>query len=65
MGKWFGGIGIDIFYLALCWALTLTTSTLLTTIAPLSVKKLGASDTLAPFVSSVAIKVFYYYICYE
>lgn len=35
--------------LALAWALTLTTSTLLTTVGPLSSKELGASDSLASF----------------
>jgi MFS family permease len=39
----------DLVKLALCWALTLTTSTLLTTIGPLAAKHTGASDTLAPF----------------
>ena len=63
MSKWFGGVGIDIFYLALCWALTLTTSTLLTTIAPLSAKKLGASDTLAPFVRDLVLYCVFYVIC--
>jgi MFS family permease len=39
----------DLVKLALCWALTLTTSTLLTTIGPLAAKHTGASDILAPF----------------
>ena len=39
----------DLIYLALCWALTLTTSTLLTTIGPLAAKHVGSSDILAPF----------------
>lgn len=39
----------DIIYLALCWALTLTTSTLLTTIGPLSAEQLDASSSLSPF----------------
>lgn len=39
----------DILLLALCWAITLTTSTLLTTIGPLAAQSLGASDSLAPF----------------
>lgn len=39
----------DLLYLALCWALTLTTSTLLTTIGPLAAKHIGSSDVLAPF----------------
>jgi MFS family permease len=39
----------DLVNLALCWALTLTTSTLLTTIGPLAAKRTGASDILAPF----------------
>ena len=39
----------DIITLAVCWALTLTTSTLLTTIGPLTAKELGASNTLSPF----------------
>lgn len=47
----FEGSGKDILWLALCWALTLTTSTLLTTIAPLAATDLGASDFSAPFVS--------------
>lgn len=40
---------LDLIKLALCWALTLTTSTLLTTVGPLAAKKIGASDILAPF----------------
>lgn len=40
---------MDICKLAICWALTLTTSTLLTTIGPLAAKNIGASDSLAPF----------------
>ena len=44
---------VDIFFLALCWAWTLTTSTLLTTVGPLSAKELGASDTFAPFTIGV------------
>ena len=47
------GVGIDIFYLAMCWALTLTTSTLLTTIGPLSAKYVGASNVEAPFTIGV------------
>ncbi len=39
----------DIVLLALCWALTLTTSTLLTTVGPLSAKDLGATDDVSPF----------------
>jgi MFS family permease len=39
----------NIFLLAIAWALTLTTSTLLTTIGPLSAKQLGASDSFAAF----------------
>lgn len=39
----------NILLLALAWALTLTTSTLLTTIGPLSAKNLGASDSIAAF----------------
>lgn len=39
----------DILLLALCWAITLTTSTLLTTVGPLSAQSLGASDALAAF----------------
>lgn len=35
--------------LALAWALTLSTSTLLTTVGPLSAKNLGLSDSLAAF----------------
>mgnify|MGYP003385697666 FL=1 len=45
----FEGPALDILYLAMCWALTLTTSTLLTTIGPLSAKHVGASNTAAPF----------------
>lgn len=43
----------DILWLAMCWALTLTTSTLLTTIAPLSADELGASTVAAPFTIGV------------
>jgi len=43
----------DIIMLALCWALTLTTSTLLTTIGPLSAQELGASDDFAAFTIGV------------
>ena len=39
----------DIYKLAICWALTLTTSTLLTTIGPLAAVEIGVSDSLAPF----------------
>jgi len=39
----------NICLLALAWAATLTTSTLLTTVGPLSVKSLGASDSAATF----------------
>ena len=39
----------DIVLLALCWALTLTTSTLLTSVGPLSAKDLGAGDDVSPF----------------
>lgn len=39
----------DLVKLALCWALTLTTSTLLTTIGPLAAKHTGSSNILAPF----------------
>jgi predicted MFS family arabinose efflux permease len=39
----------NIVLLALAWALTLTTSTLLMTIGPLSAQKLGASDSIAAF----------------
>ena len=39
----------DIVLLALCWALTLTSSTLLTTIGPLSAKSLGVSDDFSAF----------------
>ena len=42
--------------LALAWALTLTTSTLLTTIGPLSSKELGATDSLAAFTVGRRIK---------
>lgn len=44
-----GGPYWNIFFLALAWALTLTTSTLLTTIGPLSSRDLGFSDDLASF----------------
>lgn len=43
----------NIFLLALAWALTLTTSTLLTTIGPLSAKELGASSSLSAFTIGV------------
>mmetsp|Transcript_2140 Transcript_2140/g.3361 ORF Transcript_2140/g.3361 Transcript_2140/m.3361 type:complete len:577 (+) Transcript_2140:51-1781(+) len=39
----------NIFFLALAWALTLTTSTLLTSIGPLSATELGASKSIAAF----------------
>jgi len=44
-----GGPYWNIFFLAMAWALTLTTSTLLTTIGPLSSRELGFSDDLASF----------------
>ena len=43
----------DLIKLALCWALTLTTSTLLTTIGPLAAQHIGASDIFAPFTIGV------------
>lgn len=46
---YFDGPIRNIFLLAMAWALTLTTSTLLTTIGPLSVQSLGASDSLSAF----------------
>ena len=39
----------NIATLAICWALTLTTSTLLTTIGPLSAEELGSNSALSPF----------------
>lgn len=39
----------NIFLLALAWAATLTSSTLLTTVGPLSMKHLGGQDSLATF----------------
>jgi MFS family permease len=39
----------NIILLAIAWAFTLTTSTLLTTIGPLSATELGASDSMAAF----------------
>jgi MFS family permease len=39
----------DIIKLAICWALTLTTSTLLTTVAPLAANEIGVGDSLASF----------------
>lgn len=39
----------NIILLAIAWALTLSTSTLLTTVGPLSATKLGASKSLAAF----------------
>ncbi|KAJ1431642.1 major facilitator superfamily domain-containing protein [Ochromonadaceae sp. CCMP2298] len=39
----------NIFFLAMAWALTLTTSTLLTSIGPLSAKQLGASKSISAF----------------
>ena len=39
----------NIFFLAIAWALTLTTSTLLTTIGPLTAKDLGASSSISAF----------------
>ena len=43
----------NICLLALAWSWTLTTSTLLTTIGPLSASSLGASDSLAAFTIGV------------
>ncbi len=43
----------NIFLLALAWALTLTTSTLLTTIGPLSATELGASKAMSAFTIGV------------
>ena len=40
---------VNLVLLALAWAWTLTVSTLLTSIAPLSASKLGVSDTYASF----------------
>lgn len=40
---------MNIGFLAIAWALTLTTATLLTTIGPLSAVQIGASDSLASF----------------
>lgn len=39
----------NIFFLAIAWALTLTTSTLLTSVGPLTAKDLGASSSIAAF----------------
>lgn len=52
LSKWqklYQGPFYNIFMLALAWAATLTSSTLLTTIGPLSSKSLGGSDGLATF----------------
>eukprot|EP01040_Poterioochromonas_malhamensis_P015709 gene15709-17636_t len=43
----------NILLLALAWALTLSTSTLLTTVGPLSATNLGASNSLAAFTIGV------------
>ncbi len=43
----------NIFLLALAWALTLSTSTLLTTVGPLSAAELGASKSLSAFTIGV------------
>ncbi len=43
----------NISFLAIAWALTLTTSTLLTTIGPLSAQSLGASNSFATFTIGV------------
>eukprot|EP01038_Epipyxis_sp_PR26KG_P016165 gene16165-21978_t len=43
----------NIFFLALAWALTLTTSTLLTTIGPIASEKLGASEAFAAFMIGI------------
>lgn len=39
----------NIFFLAIAWALTLTTSTLLTSVGPLTAKDLGASNSISAF----------------
>jgi MFS family permease len=39
----------NIFFLAMAWALTLTTSTLLTSVGPLTAKNLGASQSISAF----------------
>ena len=39
----------NIFFLAIAWALTLTTSTLLTSVGPLTAKDLGASSSISAF----------------
>jgi MFS family permease len=51
--KFYSGPFYNIFMLALAWAATLTSSTLLTTIGPLSSKSLGGSDGLATFTIGV------------
>ena len=40
---------VDVFLLALCWACTLSSSTLLTMVGPLAARNLGASTALSPF----------------
>ncbi len=47
--KFYEGPFWNIFLLALAWAATLTSSTLLTTIGPLSAKSIGGSDGIATF----------------
>jgi len=51
--KWSDSPYWNIVLLALAWALTLTTSTLLTTVGPLSAGDLGASDSLSAFTVGV------------
>ena len=40
---------LDVFLLALCWACTLSSSTLLTMVGPLAARNLGASAAFSPF----------------
>ena len=47
--RFYNGPFWNIFLLALAWAATLTSSTLLTTIGPLSAKSIGGSDAAATF----------------
>ena len=51
--SFFSGPIKNISLLAIAWALTLCTSTLLTTIGPLSAQSLGASDSLSAFTVGV------------
>ena len=55
----------NICLLALAWAMTLTTSTLLTTVGPLSVSSLGASDSVATFSIGIFLIGARYHLCHQ